>query len=258
MLFFCFLTQVYALPRVYETGFERQGLYFVDILYRLDSWSTTDNTMTMCGYARPQCFVLVEQVGGSRPVGGWVINTEGSDSSVGLTLGQLLAMSNIVIPYNGQWRMSSSISSGCLSVTLNLDGFGVNNPNRQVISASCVVGQVPVRCDIGGSTMINHGTLSDTALNGSQASTQLNVKCNASTTVTVSATQTNSWGVRLRSDDSLYSVVTINNWDATNGINVLTTSNVDSPLNITSTLVTRGAVAPGPFSGSTVITVTPN
>ncbi|MGE8398531.1 MAG: hypothetical protein ACN6NZ_01200 [Burkholderiales bacterium] len=48
----------------------------------------------------------------------------------------------------------------------------------------------------------------------------------------------------------------MNGKDATAGINV-TVPNGQAPLNIESTLATRGTVAPGAFSGSTVITVTP-
>jgi hypothetical protein len=63
--------------------------------------------------------------------------------------------------------------------------------------------------------------------------------------------------VRLRADNSLYSKITVNGEDATTGINVALTNGLARSLNIESTLVTRGTVAPGAFSGSTVITISP-
>jgi hypothetical protein len=75
--------------------------------------------------------------------------------------------------------------------------------------------------------------------------------------VTVSASRTNSYGVRLRDDNSLYSKITVNGKDATAGINLPVSDGLASPLNVTSTLVTRGTVTPGAFSGSTVITISP-
>ncbi|MNE82794.1 hypothetical protein D3C80_1795470 [compost metagenome] len=83
------------------------------------------------------------------------------------------------------------------------------------------------------------------------------MQCKGTTSVSVSASRTNTYGVRLRDDNSLYSKITVNGRDATAGINVPVNNNVVSPLNITSTLVSRGTVTPGAFSGSTVITVSP-
>jgi hypothetical protein len=114
-----------------------------------------------------------------------------------------------------------------------------------------------VSCDITGSNTIDHKTLLDDALDGAQASTQLSLKCNRSANVTVKATRTNSYGVSLKGD-SLYSEVKINGMNATDGISISATDNWSTPINITSTLKTRGTVTPGPFSGSTVITVSPN
>ena len=258
VLYFGVLTCGYALPTATITKYDVQG-YFVTVSYRITNWSIEDNTMTMCGYANPQCVIQVEGSRFSNPIAYITVDTADSDRSVGLTLGQLLVRLNRVgfnIPFNGQFRMSNSIvGPGCTSMTLGLQRSGAN---RQVISASCADGQVPMRCDIDGNTMISHGALSDSALNGSLASTQLFIKCNNSTTVTVTATRTDSYGVRLRADGSLYAAVKVNDRDATGGINVLATSNESSPINITSTLVTRGTVAAGAFSGSTVITISPN
>ncbi|TLG91673.1 hypothetical protein FEM54_12035 [Pseudomonas edaphica] len=114
-----------------------------------------------------------------------------------------------------------------------------------------------VQCEVNGNTTIDHKSLPDNALDGATASLQLNVQCKGQASVTVSASRSNSYGVQLRSDGSLYSKITLNGKDATNGINVPVAAGQPSPLNVTSTLSTRGTVTPGSFSGSTVITVSP-
>ncbi|MCK3863859.1 hypothetical protein [Pseudomonas sp. B329] len=114
-----------------------------------------------------------------------------------------------------------------------------------------------LQCEINGDTTIDHKSLPDNALDGATASLQLNVQCKGQASVTVSASRSNSYGVQLRSDGSLYSKITLNGKDATNGINLPVVAGQATPINVTSTLSTRGTVAPGGFSGSTVITVSP-
>ncbi|MDD2058335.1 hypothetical protein N5D52_04905 [Pseudomonas sp. GD03860] len=115
----------------------------------------------------------------------------------------------------------------------------------------------PLKCEIKGVPTINHKDLLDNALDGAKASTRLSLQCLGPASVTVSASRTNASGVQLRSDNSLYSTITVNGKDASAGINVAVSSGLSTWLDITSTLSTRGAVTPGPFSGSTVITVSP-
>ncbi|MCK3863858.1 hypothetical protein [Pseudomonas sp. B329] len=115
-----------------------------------------------------------------------------------------------------------------------------------------------LQCDIQGDTTIDHKSLPDNALDGAKASLLLNVQCKGGpASLIVSASRSNSNGVQLRSDGSLYSKITVNNEDATQGINVQVSDGTTAMLNITSTLSTHGTVEPGSFSGSTVVTVSP-
>jgi len=115
-----------------------------------------------------------------------------------------------------------------------------------------------LQCTFTGNTTIDHGTLSDNDVDGAKASTLLDVQCRGVATVNVSASRTNSSGVKLKTDGSLYSKVTINGKDATDGINLYVSDSQPSRLDITSTLNSSGTVTPGVFSGSTVITISPN
>lgn len=114
-----------------------------------------------------------------------------------------------------------------------------------------------LQCDITGYAVIDHKNLMDDAVDGATASTQVYVQCRGPASLAVSTSQTDSYGVRLKSDGSLYSKITVNGQDATAGINVPITQGLATPLTITSTLVKRGNVTPGQFSGSTIITISP-
>ena len=261
VLLFGLVVRAYAAPNLVVTSLVRMPepppAIVWNILYTLDNWSSEDNTLVNC----TDCMVELMYVRGGIPRqlgAGWRLDFSGQ------TLGQLIVKLNSAGYLNMPFRSLIWFRGGfseLLDQCLQLQVRSYPSLLRQPISNCSVIPRpntTPTLCDISGNTTIDHRTLSGTALNGAQASTQLNIKCNASASVSVRATRTNSYGVSLRSDDSLYSVVTINNQDATNGINMSVTGNLDSPLSITSTLVTRGAVAPGPFSGSTVITVSPN
>lgn len=119
------------------------------------------------------------------------------------------------------------------------------------------VAPLPLQCDITGNAIIDYKTLADNAVDGATASTQLNLKCRSHASVNVSTSRTDNNGVLLKDDGSLYSKITVNGKDATAGINVPITQDLATPLTITSTLVKRGNVTPGQFSGSTVVTISP-
>ena len=115
----------------------------------------------------------------------------------------------------------------------------------------------PLQCKISGDATIDHKSVMDNAVDGATASTKLYVQCQGPASLTVSTTRTDAYGVRLKSDGSLYSNVTVNGKDATAGIEVPITQGQNTPLTVTSTLVKRGDVMPGEFIGFTVLTISP-
>lgn len=263
MLMLGFFTRAHADAQIVLTGaIARDGngeLARVIIDYTITSWSTSDTRLSNCNAGQACWFSPEAYVGGG-------ISARSTASSISIrafnhtpTLGEVLTALRFSIPYTGRAAFynkdlgggSGDLRNICIALT-------TYSPRWPEAFSNCVdIQPTPVTCNITGNTTIDHRTLLDNALNGAQASTQLNLDCNRSASVTVKATRTNSFGVSLRGD-SLYSEVKVNGRDATDGINISATGNLNVPLNITSTLKTRGTVAPGPFSGSTVITVSPN
>lgn len=249
-----FLTQAQATPTLVVTSGKKEGVG-VRYFYSITNWSTEDRERTeLCGYNDTHCnMLLYAQFDGGMsfaPLESWTISVGKYEGP--MTLGDLLFKFNsrgdFIMPFKSSilvYGYGDAVED-CLFLTLA-------SPRNSAPLTSCAsVVRPPTTCEISGYTTIDHKKLSDNQLDGAQASTQLSLKCDRSASVLVSATRTNSYGVRLRNDDSLYSVIKINSEDATNGINLQGTS-----INVTSTLKTRSAVAPGPFSGSTVLTVAP-
>jgi len=256
VLLFGVVMPVFAAVNLVVTGSRIEPNGDTRYSIRISNWFVSDTTYTPCGgewdWTYRTCEVDV--AGYDEVTMRYYRFTSWSTPSTSkkLTSGQVLANLGILIPLEQSVVVDKASQVTCFTLR-------VGNTAGMTPLSSCVpVKPPPVKCDITGSVTIDHKTLSDHALNNAQASTQLNVRCSASASVTVRATRTNSRGVRLRADESLYSVVTINNRDATGGINVTTTNTMSTPITVMSTLNTQGTVAPGAFSGSTVITVSPN
>ena len=260
VVFLSVVAQVRAAPELVITNSEMQQDGYIKYFYTITGWYSTNEGYSSCGWPNhtigDECYTslyLYYKDGSAEILRQWILPV----SKEVLTLGEIVKLHNawgsLYMPFSSS--VIDKVKNGnatCMRVNV-----GVSWAMRALTDCAPIV-LPPVRCTIGGNNMIDHKTLSDNALDGAQASTQLDIKCAGDASVVVTATRTNSWGVMLRNNDSLYSEVKINGEDATAGINMAITSNLSAPLTITSTLKTRGVVAPGPFSGSTVVTVMPN
>ncbi len=173
-------------------------------------------------------------------------------------LGWDLYYRGLKLPLSASILVPAKYTSDEVCITFSYSRIGPDLGGGIGLFGPCTRVATPVlQCEIKGDTTIDHKSLPDNALDGAKASTQLSLQCRGPASVTVSASRTNTYGVQLRDDGSLYSKITVNGKNATAGINVAVVDGLNTPLDITSTLSTRGTVIPGPFSGTTVITVSP-
>jgi len=114
-----------------------------------------------------------------------------------------------------------------------------------------------LQCDVRGNTTISHRELFSDAIDGSEAQTQLQLTCTGATSVIVNTTKDDYIGVKLRTDEGLYSKLTIDGKSTALGVSINVADNWRTNISLKSTLVTRGVVKPGEFSGSTVLTISP-
>ena len=114
-----------------------------------------------------------------------------------------------------------------------------------------------LKCEIKGNTTIDHNNVSDAAIDGNEAAVTLQLTCTGVSSVIASASKENPSGVKLRADGSLYSKLTIDGKTPANGVPIKVEEGLPTPIYIKSTLSSNGTVEPGPFSGSTVLTISP-
>jgi hypothetical protein len=114
-----------------------------------------------------------------------------------------------------------------------------------------------LQCEIKGNTTINHNNVSDAAIDGNEAAVTLQLTCTGTSSVIASASKESASGVKLRADGSLYSKLTIDGKAPANGVPIKVEEGMPTPIFIKSTLTSNGTVEPGPFSGSTVLTISP-
>jgi len=114
-----------------------------------------------------------------------------------------------------------------------------------------------LQCNIKGSTTINHHDVSSAAISGNEAEIQLQLVCTGTSSV-IASTGPDHWlGVRLRTDEELYSKLTIDGQSTADGVSIAVAEGLPTNITLKSTLVAKGTVTPGEFYGSTVLTLSP-
>jgi hypothetical protein len=114
-----------------------------------------------------------------------------------------------------------------------------------------------LQCDVRGNTTISHRELFSDAIDGNEAQTQLQLTCTGASSVIVNTTADDEFGVKLRTNEGLYSKLTIDGKSTARGVSINVAGNWRTNISLKSTLVTKGVVKPGEFSGSTVLTISP-
>ncbi|MGH8816165.1 MAG: hypothetical protein ACREX5_06190, partial [Achromobacter pestifer] len=178
------------------------------------------------------------------------------------TMGELYRHMNkkgFSVPFKGSVLVPKDINPPltqpiCIGFTAAFTGSNIGGIIGPVGTCSAVIAP-PLKCDVKGKSTIDHGTLTDDRVDGHIATTQLMVECTGMSKINVSLVDVDSDGVRLRSDGSLYSKITINNRVVGDSGELFPIDNMLT-LDVSSQLSAKGDVAPGPFSGSAVIRMT--
>ncbi|HDZ3441791.1 hypothetical protein I5K02_27980 [Pseudomonas aeruginosa] len=168
-------------------------------------------------------------------------------------------MSGFEIPFHGSIFVPSNIRPPIASTDELCIGFvsAISN-GAYTAKGPCARVKAPALiCSFSGADTIDHGNIKDSEVMGSSSEVTLGVSCSGGTSVTLTASETDSYGLRLRSDGSLYTRLTFNEKNASNGLVIPVQAGVESLVRVKSTLIKRGGVEPGAFSGSTIITISP-
>lgn len=241
----------------YESGGVRYN-------FVVSNWTSNDNSPSPCSsddISLTSCSIRLTANRGDRIVESsgtkylWEVPVR-QRSSMGELLSDL-QNKGFRVPFDGSLLIPHASSGNDLCISFFVARTGSHGAVYGPFGPCTPVSTPPLQCELEGNTTIEHGNLPDNKLNGAKALTLLELRCKGPSNVTVSASRTNYLGVQLRSDGSLYSKITVNGKDATDGITFPVEYDWPRLLNITSTLSTQGTVAPGTFSGSTIITLSP-
>ncbi|MFJ7141292.1 MAG: hypothetical protein ACN6P5_19870 [Pseudomonas protegens] len=216
----------------------------------------TNTAMTHCG-------VMIVGARGPGAIGYWIdtpyyYSNMKTSSSPANILAQMKDK-GFSMPFHGSFVVPTGTpvsSTLCISfayaeTAANIGGaFNLYGPCARVVKPT-------LQCDIGGNTMINHGSVNDMAIDGNEAGATLRVSCTGVSSVIVSASKESASGIKLRTDGSLYSKLTIDGKSAADGVSIKVEEGFSTPIFVKSTLFSKGAVEPGKFSGSTVLTISP-
>lgn len=172
---------------------------------------------------------------------------------------QQLKAKGLTVPFSGSLLVPTGTivpDSFCISLA---DAHSWQNSGGvyELFGPCAQVLKPPVQCDIKGDTTINHGNISDAVVNGNEAAVTLQLTCTGVSRVKAAASKENPTGVKLRADGSLYSKISIDGKAAAEGVEIKVEAGFSTPVVIKSTLFSNGAVKPGEFLGSTVLTLSP-
>ncbi|MNP46035.1 hypothetical protein D3C76_1400060 [compost metagenome] len=164
-------------------------------------------------------------------------------------------MSGFSIPFQGSLfvpKDSKVSDSFCITFAQGYSYSGAGGVVVPVGTCAQVI-KPTMQCEIKGNTNINHGNVSDAAIDGNEAATTLQLTCTGESSVIAKL----SSAVNLRADRSLYSKLTVGGKSAQGGVEVFMEKDLPRPVVVKSTLFSSGTVEPGAFSGSTVLTIAP-
>lgn len=253
LLVFCrsaFAVQIETTESRYETGGVRH--FFV-----VSSWTAGEGTF--CNdMSAVRCNLYLS--GAQRPgeYQGLILGTDSWRITPTTSMDTVYSqMTGFSIPFQSSLfvpKGTKTTSTFCISFA---QGYAYQGSGGVISPVGpCVkVKTPPLQCDITGNTSINHRDVHEDAINGNEATTRLQLTCTGISEAVVTAAKEDALGVKLRSDGSLYSVLTINGQPAAAGLKIKVDESLPANINLKSTLSQRKEVAPGEFSGSTVLTI---
>ncbi|MBG3018304.1 MULTISPECIES: adhesin [Proteus] len=168
---------------------------------------------------------------------------------------------NISFPLEGKTNhVGPALNSNqeCVGLFYQPNSSGISPSGRLLPGSLCGIAPPPVgACKITeGAVNLNYGDIDEYSLEGAQRYQNINVTCNLAMKVMVIASGSDNGRVLLRSDNSLYADLFLDDYPGETGSIINVPAGGSVPVKVSSTLHTNGRVAPGYFSGSGSIILT--
>lgn len=179
-------------------------------------------------------------------------------------MGGLLVAANaqgFTTPNTSSWQLwnfniANAGPNACVTLAVGYDG-GTTTPVGNCTPISPIP-QVQ-NCTITGNTVLDHGQIPD-SVRVNAASTRLRLSCSLNGSIVLFAGTESYTGLVLDNSRQISATLTINGQDATEGVTVQVRANQPVDVDVGSTVWMPAVVGPtalGPFSGTSILKVSP-
>ncbi|GLX63919.1 hypothetical protein KMU_19600 [Proteus vulgaris] len=248
----------------YITESKLVGSTGADYTFIVQRWDPEPPTTLNPCYGWKRCYITVNHRHEADGSGGTATRVVLTNAQTYLTMEQLrqAVLAKLALPYGPTKAVhrgvDPSLLQECVGLFYQEESGGIAKSGRLLPGSSCGIAPPPVgACQIiDGSVNLDYGEINENELNNARRAKSIYITCNKDMSVKVIATGMVSDRIPLRSDNSLYANLYLNNYSGEDGAIIYVPKGRATPVEVSSILRTNGRVDAGFFSGSGALILT--
>lgn len=248
----------------YITESKLVGSTGADYTFIIQRWDPEPPTTLNPCYGWKRCYITVNHRHEADGSGGTATKVILTNAQTYLTMEQLrqAVLAKLALPYGPTKAVhrgvDPSLLQECVGLFYQSESGGIAKSGRLLPGSSCGIAPPPVgACQIiDGSVNLDYGEINENELNNARRAKSIYITCNKDMSVKVIATGMVSARIPLRSDNSLYANLYLNNYSGEDGAIIYVPKGRATPVEVSSILRTNGRVDAGFFSGSGALILT--
>lgn len=248
----------------YITESKLVGSTGADYTFIVQRWDPEPPTTLNPCYGWKRCYITVNHRHEADGSGGTATRVVLTNAQTYLTMEQLrqAVLAKLALPYGPTKAVhrgvDPSLLQECVGLFYQEESGGIAKSGRLLPGSSCGIAPPPVGAYqiIDGSVNLDYGEINENELNNARRAKSIYITCNKDMSVKVIATGMVSDRIPLRSDNSLYANLYLNNYSGEDGAIIYVPKGRATPVEVSSILRTNGRVDAGFFSGSGALILT--
>lgn len=248
----------------YITESKLVGSTGADYTFIVQRWDPEPPTTLNPCYGWKRCYITVNHRHEADGSGGTATRVVLTNAQTYLTMEQLrqAVLAKLALPYGPTKAVhrgvDPSLLQECVGLFYQEESGGIAKSGRLLPGSSCGIAPPPVgACQIiDGSVNLDYGEINENELNNARRAKSIYITCNKDMSVKVIAIGMVSDRIPLRSDNSLYANLYLNNYSGEDGAIIYVPKGRATPVEVSSILRTNGRVDAGFFSGSGALILT--
>lgn len=248
----------------YITESKLVGSTGADYTFIVQRWDPEPPTTLNPCYGWKRCYITVNHRHEADGSGGTATRVVLTNAQTYLTMEQLrqAVLAKLALPYGPTKAVhrgvDPSLLQECVGLFYQEESGGIAKSGRLLPGSSCGIAPPPVgACQIiDGSVNLDYGEINENELNNARRAKSIYITCNKDMSVKVIATGMVSDRIPLRSDNSLYANLYLNNYSGEDGAIIYVPKGRATPVEVSSILRINGRVDAGFFSGSGALILT--